>query len=271
MQFKARIKNLAFARNIPAQAVLQNYMLERLLERIANSSCKDKFILKGGLLIASLVGIDSRTTMDMDATVMGFALSEKTLENALTEICAIQLDDDVTLTLNGIAPIRDDDEYGGFRAALLARYEAINTPLKIDITAGDVITPRAVRYKFHSIFDDKEIQIWAYNVETILAEKVETILRRSVLNTRPRDFYDVYLLTNTQSPAIEMQTFKDALRATAKKRMSLVQLDKWEAVLGVILEDPTMRQRWERYARDNYYASKVTFEDVMTSVRNILL
>jgi predicted nucleotidyltransferase component of viral defense system len=271
MQFKARIKNLASARNIPAQAVLQNYMLERLLERIANSSYKDKFILKGGLLIASLVGIDSRTTMDMDATVMGFPLSEETLENVLAEICAIQLDDDVILTLNSIAPIRGDDEYGGFRAALSARYETINTPLKIDITTGDVITPRAVRYRFHSIFDDKEIQVWAYNVETILAEKVETILRRSVLNTRPRDFYDVYLLTSTQSTAIELETFRDALRATAQKRMSLSQLDNREAILGAILEDPIMRQRWERYARDNYYASKVTFEDVMTSVGNILL
>jgi len=271
MQFKARIKNLASAMNIPAQAVLQNYMLERLLERIANSSYKDKFILKGGFLIASLVGIDSRTTMDMDATVMGFPLSEETLENAMAEIYAIQLDDDVTLTLNGIAPIRGDDEYGGFRAALSARYETINTPLKIDITTGDVITPRAVRYRFHSIFDDKEIQVWAYNVETILAEKVETILRRSVLNTRPRDFYDVYLLTSTQRTAIELETFRDALMATAQKRMSLPQLDNREAILGAILADPIMRQRWERYARDNYYAREVTFEDAMTSVRNILL
>jgi hypothetical protein len=143
MQFKARIKNLASARNIPAQAVLQNYMLERLLERMANSSYKDKFILKGGLLIAALVGIDSRTTMDMDATVMGFPLSEETLENALAEICAIQLDDGVTLTLNGITPVRGDDEYGGFRSALLARYEAINRGLdkSIDLLRFCVTSP----------------------------------------------------------------------------------------------------------------------------------
>ncbi|MDX9992862.1 MAG: nucleotidyl transferase AbiEii/AbiGii toxin family protein [Anaerolineales bacterium] len=271
MQLKARIKNLASARNIPAQAVLQSYMLERLLERIASSPYKEKFVLKGGLLIASLVGIDSRTTMDMDATVLGFPLSEETLENVLVEICAIQLDDDVTLTLNGIAPIRDDDEYGGFRAALLARYETINTPLKIDITTGDVITPRAVRYMFHSSFDDKAIQVWAYNVETILAEKVETVLRRSVLNTRPRDFYDVYLLSRTQAAIIDKETFLNALRATSQKRMSLPQLEKRDAILDAILDDATMRQRWERYARDNYYARQITFEDVMASVRNILL
>lgn len=271
MQLKARIKNLASAMNIPAQAVLQSYMLERLLERIASSRYKQKFVLKGGLLIASLVGIDSRTTMDMDATVLGFPLSEETLENVLAEICAIQLDDDVTLTLNGIAPIRDDDEYGGFRAALSARYETINTPLKIDITTGDVITPRAVRYTFHSSFDDKAIQVWAYNVETILAEKVETVLRRSVLNTRPRDFYDVYLLSRTQAAIIDKETFLNALRATSQKRMSLPQLEKRDAILDAILEDATMRQRWERYARDNYYARQITFEDVMASVRNILL
>lgn len=271
MQLKARIKNLASARNIPAQAVLQSYMMERLLERIASSPYKDKFILKGGLLIASLVGIDSRTTMDMDATVLGFPLSEDTLQNTLAEICAIQLDDDVTLTLNGIAPIRDDDEYGGFRAALSARYETINTPLKIDITTGDIITPRAVRYTFQSSFGDKAIQVWAYNVETILAEKVETILRRSVLNTRPRDFYDVYLLSRTQAAAIDKETFLNALRATSQKRMSLPQLEKQEAILNAILDDATMRQRWERYAQDNYYARQITFEDVMASVRNMLL
>lgn len=271
MQLKARIKNLASARNIPAQAVLQNYMLERLLERIAGSRYKEKFVLKGGLLIASLVGMDSRTTMDMDATVLGFPLSEETLENALAEICAIQLDDDVTLILNGIAPIRDDDEYGGFRAALSACYETINTPLKIDITTGDVITPRAVRYTFQSSFGDKAIQVWAYNVETILAEKVETILRRSVLNTRPRDFYDVYLLSRTQAAVIDKETFLNALRATSQKRLSLPQLEKQDAILDAILDDPTMRQRWERYAQDNYYARQITFEDVMASVRNILL
>lgn len=270
MQLKARIKNLASTKNIPAQAVLQNYMLERLLERISVSKYKDKFVLKGGLLIASLVGIQSRTTMDMDTTVMGFPLSEGKLESSVTEICAISLDDEVTFTLNGIAPIRDDDEYGGFRAALSARYEKINTPLKIDITTGDVITPRAMRYTFHSSFDDKAIEVWAYNVETILAEKVETILRRSVLNTRPRDFYDVYLLSRAQSVAIDHETFQDALRATSEKRMSLAQVEKRDSILESIFNDATMRQRWERYARDNYYARQVTFEDVLNSVRNIL-
>jgi len=270
MQLKARIKNLASASNIPAQAVLQNYMLERLLARIALSRHADRFILKGGLLIASLVGIDSRTTMDMDATVMGFPLSEDALGTALAEICSVVLDDEVALTLAGVAPIRDDDEYGGFRVSLSARYETDNTPLKIDITTGDVITPRPVRHTFHSSFDDTVIELWAYNVETILAEKVETILRRSVLNTRPRDFYDVHILTRTQRDRLDPAVFRKALQATAQKRLSLAQVAEHEAILATIEADAAMRQRWERYARDNYYARELSFDDAVRAVRDVL-
>jgi predicted nucleotidyltransferase component of viral defense system len=183
MQLKSRIKNLALKNKIPAQAVLQNFMLERLLERITVSKYKDIFILKGGMLIASMIGIGSRTTMDMDGTIQGYPLLYETIQSVFTEICSISLNDDVTLTLNSITPIRDEDEYGGYRLMIIAGYEGINTPLKVDITTGDIITPEAVRYTFHSSFEEKRIEIWAYNVETILAEKVETILRRSMLNT----------------------------------------------------------------------------------------
>ncbi len=168
------------------------------MERIALSKFKDMIILKGGMLIASMVGINNRTTMDMDATLRGYPLSEESIRAALLDICAIQLDDEVTLVLDHIEPIREDDEYGGFRVAIIAKYESINTPLKIDVTAGDIITPDAIRYVYRSNFEDKMIEVWAYNIETILAEKVETILRRSVLNTRPRDFYDVYVIMKTQ-------------------------------------------------------------------------
>ena len=171
MQLKAKIKNLALKNHVPAQAVLQNFMLERLLERISLSKYKDMVILKGGMLIASMVGINSRTTMDMDATLRGYPLTEKAIQEALSEICAIPLGDEVTLELDHIAPFREDDEYGGFRVAIIARYESIYTPLKIDITTGDIITPDAIRYAFRSNFENKNIEVWAYNVETILAEK----------------------------------------------------------------------------------------------------
>jgi predicted nucleotidyltransferase component of viral defense system len=263
MQFKAKIKNLALENHIPAQAVLQNFMLERLLERISISKYKDKIILKGGMLIASLVGISSRTTMDMDATLRGYPLSEESLHKALLEICAIPLDDEVTLILERIVPIRDDDEYGGYRVAVMARFESINTPLKVDITSGDIITPGAIRYAFPSNFENKRIDVWAYNVETILAEKVETILRRSVLNTRPRDFYDVYIMTRTQGLVIDKKVFNTALHATSEKRSSLAALQDEEKILLTIQSDVTMRQRWERYCKENYYAKGIGFDQVI--------
>jgi predicted nucleotidyltransferase component of viral defense system len=263
MQLKDKIKNLALKNHVPAQAVLQNFMLERLLERISLSKYKDMLILKGGMLIASMVGINNRTTMDMDATLRGFPLSEETIREAFLEICTMHLDDDITLVLDHIVPIREDDEYGGYRVAIIAKYESINTPLKIDITTGDIITPDAIRYTFHSNFEDKLIEVWAYNIETILAEKVETILRRSVLNTRPRDFYDVTIIIKTQRKAIKKKIFITALNATSKKRGSLLALQNKETILRTIQSDTIIRQRWDRYCRENYYAKGIAFDDVI--------
>lgn len=236
MQLKAQSKDLAAKNHIPAQAVLQNYMLECLLQRMVLSKYKDRFVLKGDMLLTSLVGIDTRTTMDMDT----------------------------------ISLIRDEDEYGGFRAALTARYESINTPLKIDITTGDVLTPGAVRYTFHSSFDGKGIEVWAYNIETILAEKVETILRRGIFSTRPRDFYDVYILVKTKIDGFKPETFISALKGTAEKRSSLGRVDEWHIILETIRFDAPMRQRWERYCRDNYYARGIIFDEVVDAVERIL-
>jgi hypothetical protein len=193
-----------------------------------------------------------------------------TIHDAFLEICAIHLDDDVSLALDHILPIREDDEYGGYRVAIMARFESINTPLKIDITAGDVITPAAVRYAFRSNFENKMIEIWAYNTETILAEKVETILRRSVLSTRPRDFYDVYIIMKTKRRAIKKRLFKTALNATAKKRMSLAVLQDEGKILQTILADATMRQRWDRYCKENYYASGIPFDAVIGALLDLV-
>jgi predicted nucleotidyltransferase component of viral defense system len=271
MQLKARIKNLALKYHIPAQAVLQNFMLERLLERISLSKYKNRIILKGGMLIASMVGISSRTTMDMDATLRGFPLTEETIRMAFQDICAIPVDDEVNLVFDHVVPIREDDEYGGFRIALIAIYESINTPLKIDITTGDIITPEAVRYAFPSNFEDKRIEVWAYPIETILAEKVETILRRSVLNTRPRDFYDVYILVKTQSQVINSDIFQTALEATARKRMSLEALQNSESIIRTIQGNGVMQERWERYCKVYYYASGIGFDEVIDILLDILM
>ena len=270
MQLKAKIKNLALKNHVPAQAVLQNFMLERLLERISLSKYKDMVILKGGMLIASMVGISSRTTMDMDATLRGYPLTEKAIQEALSEICAIPLGDEVSLELDHITPIREDDGYGGFRVAIIAKYESINTPLKIDITTGDIITPEAIRYAFQSNFENKKIEVWAYNIETILAEKVETILRRSVLNTRPRDYYDVYIIMKTQRRAINKNLFRTALNATAQKRTSLAALKEQDIILQSIQTDTIMRQRWERYCKENYYANGIEFDVVIGILKELV-
>jgi len=269
MQLKSQIKNLALINHVPAQAILQNFMLERLLERISISKYKDMIVLKGGMLIASMVGINSRTTMDMDATLRGYPLSEETIRVAFIDICAIPLNDEVMLALDRVVPIRDEDEYGGYRVSITAKYETINTPLKMDITTGDIITPGAVRFTFHSNFENKLFNIWAYNSETILAEKVETILRRSVLNTRPRDFYDVYIIMKTQRPTINRKVFIAALSATSEKRGSLLALQEKETILRTIQSDAVMRQRWELYCKENYYAKGIGFDEVIEVLINI--
>lgn len=180
------------------------------------------------------------------------------------------LDDEVVLNLDHILPIRDEDEYGGNRVSIVARYESIKTHLKIDITTGDIITPGAVRYVFHSLFSNKRIKVWAYNLETILAEKVETILRRSVLNTRPRDFYDVYILVKTKRQAIRIKTFITALKATSEKRGSLQALQGKDGILGNIRSDLSMQQRWIRYCENNYYARGIEFDAVIEVLADLL-
>lgn len=270
MQLKARIRNIAEENNIPAQAVLQNYMLERLLERIVRSPYRDRFVLKGGMLIASLVGIDSRTTMDMDTTLKGYPLTEDALQRTLSDICAVELEDDVTLTFNQLKLIRPDDEYGGYRASVTAQFETIQTALKIDITTGDVITPAAVLYTFPSLFERKVFEVWAYPTETILAEKIETILQRGVLNTRPRDFYDVYILLRTQRERIDGRILIDALTATCQKRLSTSVLDDRDNILSMIQNDAVMRDRWERYSAEYPYAHGISFDEVIGVIRDML-
>jgi predicted nucleotidyltransferase component of viral defense system len=270
MRFKAKIRNLAVKNHVPAQAVLQSYMLERLLERISLSKYKKMIVLKGGMLVASMVGISNRTTMDMDTTLRGYPLTEENIRSVFLEICATPINDAVSFLLDHITPIREGDIYGGFRVAVIASYETVSTPLKIDVTTGDVITPEAIWYAFPSDFENRSIEILAYNVETILAEKVETILRRSVLNTRPRDFYDVYVLMKTSGLVIDKKTFHQALQATAKKRMSSGILQDKEKILQTIQNDVSMQRQWNRYSKEYYYANGIEFDEAIESLISLI-
>lgn len=267
MSLKAKIRNLAKKKDMSAQVVLQNYMFERFLERLSKSAYKDKFILKGGMLIAALVGIDNRTTMDMDATIKNYPINVESLTKAINEICSIAIDDDVFFSLSGIEAIRDDDAYGGYRVSVMSEYDTITTPMQIDITTGDVITPNEVLYLFEMIFEEGSFGVWTYNIETVLAEKVETILRRGELNTRPRDFYDVYILTKTQR--FKLSVFTEALKATATHRETTHIFNNISNRLEEILNSEALRSRWLKYTKDYRYADGITYEDVLEAIREL--
>lgn len=268
MSLKAKIRNLARKKDMSAQVVLQNYMFERFLERLSQSKYQDKFILKGGMLIAALVGIDNRSTMDMDATIKNYPINVESLTKAINDICSVTIDDDVSFSFSGIDTIRDDDAYGGYRVSLIAEYDTIITPMQIDITTGDAITPKEVLYLFKMIFEEGSFRIWTYNIETVLAEKVETILRRGELNTRPRDFYDVYILAKTQH--FEHSIFVDALKSTATHRETTHIFKNISRRLDEIGGSDTLRSRWKKYTKDYQYADGIAYEDVMDAIRGLV-
>lgn len=269
MSLKAKIRNIAKQKNIPAQVILQNYMFERLLVRLSASEYKEKFVLKGGMLVAAIVGLDNRATMDMDTTLKNLPLTPEAIRSALEDICSIAFDDGVVYEIGTISPIRKDDIYGGYRVMLNARFDIMLTPLSIDVSTGDVITPHAVQYNFYEIFDDeKSYELWAYNIETVMAEKVETILRRGIFNTRPRDFYDAYILTTTQK--FDITVFEDALKATANHRGTTDQIADVPSILHNIEKSPELKTMWDKYRKQFSYARDITYEQIMNSIKTLL-
>ena len=266
MSLKAKIRNIATQKNIPAQVILQNYMFERLLVRLSASQYKEKFVLKGGMLVAAIVGLDNRATMDLDTTLKNLPLTPEAIFHALENICSIVLDDDVVFEIGTINPIREDDIYGGYRVMLNARFDTLLTPLSIDVSTGDAITPHAVQYNFSEIFDDeKSYELWAYNIETVMAEKVETILRRGVFNTRPRDFYDAYILTTTQK--FDKTVFIEALRATATHRGTTQQITDVPSILQNIEGSPELKTMWDKYRKQFAYASNIEYSQIVSVLR----
>lgn len=271
MQFKAYIKKMAIEKNISAQLVLQNYMLERLLERISKSKYSSNIILKGGFLIGAIVGIDSRTTMDLDTTIKDLNVSKENIKEMFEEIIEVDLDDEIKFNIKNVDDIREKDEYPGIRVSLEALYPPLAVPLKVDVTTGDKITPKEIEYKFKLIFDEnKEITILAYNLETVLAEKLETIISRSILNTRPRDYYDVYILWKLQKENIDIGTLKQALQETAKKRETINNIENYSEILEEIQENQNMIKQWNVYKNKFNYASEIEFIDTCSAVRDIL-
>lgn len=270
MQFKAIIKRIAKEKNISPQLVMQNYMLERLLERISLSCYHSNFIFKGGFLISSIVGLSSRSTMDLDTTIKGFTLTHESITNIFKEICNIEIDDDISFEFINVTDIRETDDYPGIRIVLKANYAPISVPLTVDVTTGDIITPGAIEFHHTSAFEDKIIDILAYNLETILAEKIETILSRSIANTRPRDYYDVFILYSLHYEQVDTSTLKKALEKTSSKRGSLQTLSQFSSIIDTIRHNHGMIDRWNRYRNEYTYSKDITFEMCCDAVSNIL-
>lgn len=269
MSLKGKIKNYAKGNNIAAQVVLQNYMFERFLERLSKSEYQEKFVVKGGMLIAAIVGLDTRSTMDLDTTLRNLPLTEEQIKRALSDICEIELNDDVTFRIKSVETIRKDDIYGGYCVRIDAIYDTIITPLSIDISTGDIITPEAVQYEFSGIFDENiKIILWGYNIETVIAEKVETILSRGIFTTRPRDYYDVYILGTTQK--YDKEVFREALKETAIHRGTLEQIRNTNEIINMISQNEDLKNMWEKYQRKFAYAKDIHFDSVIAELKKIM-
>ena len=270
MQLKAIVKNISKEKKISAQLVLQNYMLERFLERVSLSAYRDHFIIKGGFLIASMVGLDSRATMDMDITIKSLPVSEESVKKMIEEIIKIPVDDDIDFSFKRIGEIREGDEYTGYRVALTANYPPMAVPLKLDITTGDKITPREIEYEYRLMMEDRSIHVLAYNLATILAEKLETVISRGDQNTRPRDYYDVFILTKLQRKNINLKTLREALEATAAKRGSSSVIGRYAGIMDTVRSSPVMRSQWDNYRKDFEYAADIEFADVCDAVVKVM-
>ena len=267
--FKAKIKNIAREKGIPAQQVQQNYLIEKILKLISESRYKDSFIVKGGFLIGQMIGLDKRTTMDLDVTLKGQPLSEENIQTIFKEIVS-QPSEGFQFEVDMLEPIRQDDEYGGFTLKLKATFDTLREVVFIDITTGDRITPREITYQLQSVFSENKLEVWTYNLETVLAEKLETIIRRGVASTRPRDRYDLFTLYHLRKDEIDIPILKTALNNTAKKRESLDVLTHWESQLEEIRSSDYQKQLWSRYQKSFRYASEISFEESVEVVTIIL-
>ncbi len=269
-QLKDWISKMAKQNNLVANTVLQNYMMERFLERVSVSRYKDNFILKGGFLIAAMVGIDMRSTMDMDTTIKGIPADRETIERIVNEILSIDIGDNVTFTIKNIKSIHDVSDYDDFRIGIEAKFFTMRVNMKIDITTGDVIIPREVSYSFKLMFEDRYIEVKAYNINTILAEKIETILSRNISNTRARDFYDVYILLTTRPSDINKDELKQAIIKKAEERNSIVYVENYQKYLTDVLESEDVQKIWDSYKNKYLYAKDILFSDIINCIEEVL-
>ena len=248
-QLKDLIRNLSKEKSADAQLLMRNYMMERFLERVSLSKYHDKLILKGGMLIAAMVGMESRSTMDLDATAKGADVNVENVESLISEIIEVPVDDGVAFKVESVSYIMDEAEYPGVRVHMTSFFDGVVTPLKIDISTGDVITPEEMQYSFKLMLEDRSIDILVYNLETVLAEKLETIIRRTTTNTRMRDFYDLYILKHSYKDELSSKILHDALKSTSYRRGSEQYLNQANEVFDEVENNLAMQKLWEAYRK----------------------
>ena len=269
-QIKGRIKSVAKQNNADARTLMRIYMMERFLERLAQSEYRDNFIIKGGILVTAMIGVAHRSTMDIDTSMKNLNLSAEDALRVVNQVKDIDLDDGVSFEVKDVSNIMDEMEYPGIRVTMNANVGRLITPLKIDISTGDVITPRAIEFNYDLLLEDRSISLWSYNLETILAEKLQTVLARGILNTRMRDFYDIRMLLDAYEDKVNKAVLKDAFAATCKKRGTDHLQEQAEEIIKIIEADEQLQVLWRAYQKKYSYAAEIDYASVISGVRKLM-
>lgn len=269
-QIKGRIKSVAKQNNADARTLMRIYMMERFLERLAQSEYRDNFIIKGGILVTAMIGVAHRSTMDIDTSMKNLNLSAEDALRVVNQVKDIDLDDGVSFEVKDVSNIMDEMEYPGIRVTMNANVGRLITPLKIDISTGDVITPRAIEFNYDLLLEDRSISLWSYNLETVLAEKLQTVLARGILNTRMRDFYDIRMLLDTYEDKVNKAVLKDAFAATCKKRGTDHLQEQAEEIIKIIEADEQLQVLWRAYQKKYLYAAEIDYVSVISGVRKLM-
>ena len=265
-QLKDKVRNISKGDNDIAKVLIRTFMMERFLERVSLSKYRSNFILKGGMLVASMIGVDMRATMDIDATVTALPLNERDAEKIVSEICEIEVDDGVQFRITSVTAIMEDFEYPGIRMMLEATLDRMRQPIKLDISTDDVITPTAIEHEYELMFENRTISLLSYNTETLLAEKMQTILARGIANTRMRDFYDVYGIIEMNEDKIDKEILLEAFRATCEKRETVFSREEITSTLNKINDNEAMAQMWEQFKKKNFFVGVLSWEEVLAGV-----
>ena len=268
-QLKGRIRNIAKDNNADARILLRIHMMERLLERVSVSNYRNNFIIKGGMLITALVGVSLRSTMDIDTSLENLNLSEADARRIITEIKDIDIGDGITFKIRNAESIMDEMEYPGIRITMDAIMCKLVIPIKVDISTGDIITPQPVEYRYKLLLEDRYINLLSYNLETVLAEKIQTVLARGILNTRMRDFYDIRTLFLMYEDHLDTDVLKSAFNVTCIKRGTTNLVHDITGIVSSIESDNHLRSLWTAYQNKFPYASDMSYEAVIGSLKGL--